>query len=174
MIRRCNETDGDSICAVINNGATAYRGVIPPDRLSEPYMSRAELNHEIGSGVDFWGWEEDGELIAVMGLQPVRDVTLIRHAYVTMNRQRQGVGRALLTHLMPLAEGPILIGTWKAASWAIQFYQKNGFELVNEQTRNDLLRTYWDIPDRQIETSVVLREIPSAAGGAEAPRYSEL
>ena len=158
MIRLCKDTDFDAIVEIINDGAQAYRGAIPADRWKDPYMPEQELRHELAGGVVFWGFEENGELVGVMGIQDVADVTLIRHAYVrTVNRGR-GIGAALLLHLRSLATKPILIGTWKAATWAIRFYQKHGFRLVAEDEKNRLLKKYWSIPQRQIETSVVLAE----------------
>ena len=130
--------------------------MIPPDRWHEPYMPAAELEGEIAAGVVFWGYEADGGLLGVMGIQPVDDVELIRHAYVAPGRQRGGVGRALLEHLIARATRPILVGTWAAAEWAIAFYRRHGFEEVGRERTAELLRTYWTIPDRQIETSVVL------------------
>jgi len=156
MIRRCYETDFDMVWEIINDGARAYKGVIPKDRWKEPYMSRTELQHEISDGVEFWGVVENGVLTAVMGMQAVQDVTLIRHAYVRSNRQRLGIGSRLLSHLLSVAERPILIGTWADAAWAICFYEKHGFQLVSPEQKGLLLRRYWNIPERQIETSVVL------------------
>jgi len=156
LIRRCQQRDFDMIWQVINDGARAYMGVIPEDRWKEPYMSRPELQHEISEGVEFWGFEECERLTGVMGIQPVRDVTLVRHAYVCSHRQRLGIGGRLLSHLLNLSEGPILIGTWADATWAIRFYQKHGFQLVSGEQKGRLIRRYWTIPERQIETSVVL------------------
>ncbi len=156
MIRACNEGDFAAIFAIINDAAQAYRGIIPADRWHEPYMSADELRHEIASGVNFWGSEESGQLLGVMGIQDVKDVTLIRHAYVRTAHRNQGIGQKLLAHLQKLSERPVLIGTWAAAIWAIRFYEKNGFRLVTPAEKDRLLRKYWRIPDRQIETSVVL------------------
>jgi len=158
MIRRCTEKDFDAIWEIINDGAQAYRGVIPADYRKEPYMSREELNHEIREGVDFWGFEEEGELSGVMGIQPVKDVTLIRHAYVRTERQKAGIGAQLLGHLRKLTTRPVLIGTWADASWAIRFYQKHGFQLVSPEEKTQLLNTYWNIPQGQVVTSVVLAD----------------
>ena len=163
MIRQCAHSDFGTINTIINDAAQAYKGVIPPDRWHEPYMPQEELRHEIDAGVVFWGYEEDGELIGVMGIQPVHDVTLIRHAYVRTARRNQGVGGKLLTHLRTLTDRPILIGTWADARWAIRFYEKHGFRLVTPEEKVRLLKKYWSIPERQVETSVVL------AG----PRWSE-
>ena len=123
-------------------------------------MSAEELGHEIASGVHFWGCEDNGALVGVMGLQDVADVTLIRHAYVRTDYQKQGAGAELLSHLRGMTARPLLIGTWAAAHWAIRFYQRHGFHLVSPEEKERLLRKYWDIPDRQIETSVVLIEQP--------------
>ncbi len=156
-IRRCREEERETILEIVNAAAEAYRGVIPADRWHEPYMGVGELDGEIAAGVEFWGYEADGRLIGVMGIQPVRDVVLIRHAYVRPERQGEGIGRALLEHLRGITNLPILIGTWASAEWAIRFYERNGFELVSEERKSALLETYWTIPPRQIETSVVLR-----------------
>jgi GNAT superfamily N-acetyltransferase len=158
MIRKCDNADFEVVCAVINDGAQAYKGVIPADRWHEPYMSEGELRQEMSDGVMFWGYEEGGELIGVMGIQHVKDVTLIRHAYVRTGRQRHGIGGRLLLHLMHLTNRPVLIGTWADAFWAIRFYEKNGFKMVNREEKNRLLRQYWSIPERQVETSVVLAD----------------
>ena len=144
--------------AIVNDAAEAYRGVIPPDRWHEPYMDLDELDREIAAGVVFWGYEEDGALLGVMGIQPVGDVDLIRHAYVSPVSQGHGVGGALLVHLRRLTERRMLVGTWAAAEWAIRFYRRHGFEQVTTERKSELLRTYWDIPERQIETSVVLAD----------------
>ena len=157
MISRLQPTDFNSIFHVVNDAAEAYRGVIPEDRWKEPYMSTEELRREIESGVEFYGWVENGVLVAVMGIQRVNDVTLIRHAYVLTNRQRRGIGEKLLRHLLSLARtSEVLVGTWEAAYWSIHFYEKHGFKLVSRQETNRLLKKYWDIPERQVETSVVL------------------
>ena len=156
MIRRCSDRDLEVICSIINEGAEAYKGIIPADCLSEPYMSYEELTHETGAGVEFWGYEEDGKLAAVMGLQRVQDVTLIRHAYVRTASQKRGMGGQLLTYLLEMGSGPVLVGAWADAVWAIRFYEKHGFELVSPQTKEQLLGTYWTVSNRQIETSVVL------------------
>jgi GNAT superfamily N-acetyltransferase len=155
-IRPCRDDERSAIYEIVNAAAEAYRGVIPSDCWHEPYMGMEELDTEIGRGVTFWGYEGDGELVGVMGIQRVDDVDLIRHAYVLPRNQGQGVGRALLEHLQRLTERRILIGTWAAAEWAIRFYRRNGFELVSPEQKTVLLKTYWTIPDRQIETSVVL------------------
>ena len=158
MIRELLSQDFDSILRVINHAAQAYKGVIPDDRWKEPYMSAKELKKQIDSGVEFLGLEQKGGIIGVMGIEHVKNVTLIRHAYVLTKYQRRGIGGKLLKYLMSLAKDPeILVGTWKAANWAIQFYEKHGFSLTSSKEKDRLLRKYWDIPERQIETSVVLR-----------------
>ena len=157
-IRELIPSDFDSILGVINNAAQAYRGVIPEDRWKEPYMSADELKEEIDSGVKFCVWVEKGRIIGVMGIQPVKDTTLIRHSYVLKGHQGRGIGRKLLRHMINIAETPeILVGTWKAASWAIQFYESSGFKLTSDVEKDLLLRKYWRIPERQIATSVVLK-----------------
>jgi N-acetylglutamate synthase-like GNAT family acetyltransferase len=158
MIRRCTGTEVPAIFSIINDAAMAYKGVIPEDRWHEPYMPLAELQGEISRGVNFWGSTHDGALTGVMGIQDVRDVTLMRHAYVKPGMQHHGIGTELLSHLKKLAHRPLLVGTWKAASWAVDFYIKNGFTLVTDKEKNELLKKYWTIPDRQIETSVVLAD----------------
>ncbi len=156
MIRRCTNADVPIIGSIINEAAERYRGAIPADCFHEPYMSSAELESEIAAGVEFWGWEERGELTGVMGVQRVLDATLIRHAYVRTQSQGRGIGGALLTGLKGRVAGRLLIGTWAAAEWAIRFYQGHGFRLVPASERDRLLSTYWTIPDRQRDTSVVL------------------
>ncbi len=158
MIRKCEENDFETVYTIINDGAQAYKRVIPADRLKEPYMDRDELRHEIDAGVEFWGYEKAGELLGVMGIQQVLDVTLIRHSYVRTAIQNKGIGGKLLLHLRTTTSRPILIGTWADASWAIRFYEKHGFRVVTPEEKNRLLKKYWSIPDRQIETSVVLAE----------------
>jgi GNAT superfamily N-acetyltransferase len=159
-IRSCHDDDRDAILRIINAAAEAYRDVIPADRWHEPYMPRDELDREMSAGVVFWGYEEDGRLVGVMGLQSVRDVELIRHAYILPGCQRRGIGGALLEHLRHLSAQPILVGTWEAAHWAISFYRRHGFELVAPGYKTVLLKTYWSVPDRQIEVSVVLASPP--------------
>ena len=157
-IRPCGERDFEIIYEIINDAAKAYRGIIPADRWKEPYMSKAELRHEIDEGVKFWGYIENGELLGVMGMQDIEDVTLMRHAYVRTVRRRQGIGGRLLSELRKKASRPILIGTWAAAVWAVRFYEARGFYLVSPEEKDRLLKRYWSIPERQIETSVVLAE----------------
>jgi len=156
MIRRCIDADIPAIDAIVNDAAEAYRGVIPADCWHEPYMARTHLVAEIAAGVDFWGWDEAGVLVGVMGLQKVRDVTLIRHAYVRPSHQSRGVGGALLTTLAGQTAGSLLVGTWAAAEWAIRFYERHGFRLVPTEEKDDLLSSYWSIPSRQRQTSVVM------------------
>ena len=158
MIRRCDDHDFEPIWAIINDGARAYKGVIPEDCWTEPYMSKNELRHEIDGGVAFWGCEDGGKLAGVMGFQGVRDVTLIRHAYVATSSQNRGIGAQLLSHLRKLTPSPVLIGTWSDAVWAIRFYKKQGFQIVSPEQKDRLLRKYWNLPERQIETSVVLAD----------------
>jgi len=156
IIRKSLEADFSVILAIINDAASVYRGVIPDDRWHEPYMSADELKRELAEGVVFWVAEENGNLSGVMGIQDRRDVALVRHAYVVPGAQRSGVGTRLLRHVEGLVDKPILIGTWAAASWAIEFYRRNGFSIVTNDEKDRLLRTYWSIPERQIATSVVL------------------
>jgi N-acetylglutamate synthase-like GNAT family acetyltransferase len=158
MLRKCINTDFLLIHSIINDAAIAYKGAIPADRWHDPYMTQDQLRTEINKGVVFWGWEEKDGLAGVMGIQDVKDVTLIRHAYVKTILRDKGIGTKLLNHLMGQTSRPVLIGTWKAALWAIKFYRKNGFELVTEEEKNLLLAQYWSIPSRQIETSVVLAD----------------
>ena len=158
VIRPCSDTDRPAIYSIINEAAEAYRGKIPADAWHEPYMSIADLEREIAAGVEFSGYEIDGILVGVMGIQPVKDVDLIRHAYVAPDYQGHGIGAALLDHLRPKTQRPILIGTWAAATWAVRFYERNGFELVSPERTPDLLRRYWSISDRQVELSVVLAQ----------------
>jgi len=158
IIRKSVEADLAAILAIINDAAQAYRGVIPADRWHDPYMPARELEKEIADGVVFWLAEQDGLVLGVMGIQDKGDVTLVRHAYVATTTQRTGVGTKLLRHVEGLVDKPILIGTWADASWAIEFYQRNGFTVVPNTEKDRLLRTYWSIPARQIETSVVLAD----------------
>jgi GNAT superfamily N-acetyltransferase len=162
-IRSCRDDERLVILAIANAGAEAYRGVIPVDLWHEPYMPARELDAEIATGVAFWGYEDDGTLEGVMGIQSVRGVDLIRHAYVLPDRQRRGIGGALLEYLVDRGTRRMLVGTWAAADWAIRFYRHHGFELVPPEQKNALLKTYWNIPDRQIETSVVLTKPPPGA-----------
>jgi GNAT superfamily N-acetyltransferase len=162
MILTLLASDFEAILQVINNAAHAYKGIIPDDSWKEPYMSSAELREEIEAGVQFFGWTEGEHLLGVTGIQAIKDVTLLRHAYVLPRYQRKGIGTRLLEYLLGLAETPeILVGTWVDATWAIKYYEKHGFKLMSSTEKDRLLRTYWSIPQRQIEASVVLRLIPS-------------
>jgi GNAT superfamily N-acetyltransferase len=158
MIRRCDESDFDEIWAIINDGAQAYKGIIPADRWTDPYMAREKLRHEMEEGVVFWGYEESGTLLGVMGHQQVLDVMLIRHAYVCTSSQKRGIGGRLLSHVLEPVSVPVLIGTWADAAWAIRFYERYGFRIVEPLAKNCLLKKYWNVPERQIETSVVLAD----------------
>ena len=157
-IRRCVQTELPAVLAIINDGAQAYRGVIPGDRWHDPYMAMPDLLAEVERGVEFWGAETGGSLVGVMGIQDKGPVALIRHAYVGTAQQRKGVGSRLLHHVEGQKDKPILIGTWADASWAIDFYRRNGYSVVAPADKDRLLRTYWSIPQRQIETSVVLAD----------------
>jgi GNAT superfamily N-acetyltransferase len=159
-IRLCRADEHRAILEVINAAAEAYRNVIPADRWHEPYMPIDELETEIDAGVAFWGCEVDGRLAGVMGIQAVQDVALIRHAYILPDQQGRGIGSALLTHLRSRTRCQLLVGTWAAAEWAIRFYQRHGFEMVTARSKTRLLRKYWTIPERQVETSVVLADPP--------------
>ena len=161
VIRQCDTrqtADFEAIWEIINDAAQAYKGVIPADRWHEPYMPKDKLQHEIDDGVVFWGCEEEGTLTGVMGIQHVQDVTLIRHAYVRTERQRCGIGGHLLVALKAQTTRPTLVGTWRDAAWAVRFYEKHGFRLVSPAQKDRLLKTYWSIPGRQVETSVVLAD----------------
>ena len=162
-IRPCRDDERPTILAIMNAAAEAYRGVIPADRWHEPYMPARDLDTEIADGVVFWGYEADGTLLGIMGIQAMDDVDLIRHAYVAPGTQRRGIGGALLDHLMREASRRVLVGTWAAAEWAIRFYRRHGFEPVPGERIAPLLHTYWKIPERQIETSVVLARPPLEA-----------
>ncbi|MEE8422173.1 MAG: GNAT family N-acetyltransferase [Dehalococcoidia bacterium] len=161
MIRRCDDDDFGPILAIINDAAQAYRGVIPGDRWHDPYMVENELRQELRDGVVFWGVEEDGRLAGVMGIQQTdeRDgPVLIRHAYVRTAEQHQGIGGRLLAHLQAQTSAPLLVGTWADAQWAVRFYERRGFRTVTPEEKDRLLRRYWSVPERQIETSVVLAD----------------
>lgn len=163
-IRPCREDERSTIADIINAAAEAYRGVIPPDQWHEPYMSPQQLGAEISAGVVFWACESEGEVIGVMGIQRVRDVDLIRHAYVRPGSQRRGIGAALISRIRSLSSRQMLVGAWAAASWAICFYQRHGFVLVSAEQKNALLQMYWTVSERQIETSVVLASPAISAG----------
>ena len=156
MILKCEQSDIKDIYDIINDAAGAYKGIIPADRWKEPYMSEEELQQQLDEGVQFWCWKENGEMIGVMGIQYKEDVTLIRHAYVRSTFRNKGIGSKLLAHLNSISTTPVLIGTWADAAWAIEFYKKHGFHLLTRAEINELLRKYWSIPERQVETSVVL------------------
>lgn len=156
LIRQGRQADLPRIFQVVNDAARRYRGVIPDDRWHDPYMPHDELAREIANGVVFWVAEDDGQVLGVMGIQDKGEVALVRHAYVASEAQRRGVGTRLLRHVQGLTAKPVLIGTWAAASWAIDFYRRNGFSVVPAEEKNRLLRTYWTIPERQVEVSVVL------------------
>jgi GNAT superfamily N-acetyltransferase len=160
VIRRCRPNERAEILGIINAAAEIYRGVIPADRWHDPYMSQADLDREIEAGVDFWGYQREGDLLGIMGMQKVREVDLIRHAYVKPGNQRLGIGGALIAHLRTVSRRRMLVGTWADAAWAIAFYQHNDFELVPEEHTAEVLKKYWDIPQRQIDTSVVLAYPP--------------
>ena len=156
MICKYEKKDFNKIYEIINDSALAYRGIIPADRWHEPYMTEEELTRQIDEGVQFWSYIEDVEIIGVMGIQFKGEVTLIRHAYVRTIKRGKGIGSKLLEHLCAISATPVLIGTWADAKWAIGFYQKHGFRLLPKEEKDNLLRKYWTIPERQIETSVVL------------------
>jgi GNAT superfamily N-acetyltransferase len=157
MICKLTSTDFQAVLKVVNDAAIAYKGKIPADSWKDPYMSAQELKEEIQSGVQFYGFTENNTLIAVMGIQPINNVTLIRHAYTLTSHQRKAIGKKLLNYLLDLAKtDSVLVGTWETAPWAIKFYEKHGFELLSREETNKLLTKYWDIPWRQVETSVVL------------------
>jgi GNAT superfamily N-acetyltransferase len=156
VIRLCHQRDIDRIHAIINDSARAYEGHIPEDCYHEPYMPKDKLLSEIADGVVFYGYEDDGLLVAVMGLQDKGPVILIRHAYTSTEKRGKGIGSSLLEYLLEMTAKPVLVGTWQDAKWAIRFYEKHGFRLANKEQKDRLLREYWSIPERQVETSVVL------------------
>ncbi len=161
MIRQCEHSihgDFQEIYQIINDAAQIYRKIIPAEHYHIPYMSEDRLEREIKSGINFWGYETDQRLVGVMGVQPLKDVTLIRHAYVQTGMQHRGIGGKLLTHLYQSISGPVLIGTWTDAFWAIQFYQKYGFRLVSQEEAVMLLERYWTAPKWHKERSVVLAD----------------
>jgi N-acetylglutamate synthase-like GNAT family acetyltransferase len=159
MFEKCTPADLNDVYTIINDASSAYKGVIPADRWQEPYMPLKELKQQIDEGVEFWGYHEDRTMIGVMGLQDRGEVTLIRHAYVRTTHRNKGIGGKLLRHLTTLTNKPVLIGTWADAQWAIDFYRKHGFRLITGEEKNMLLQKYWNIPQRQVETSVVLANI---------------
>lgn len=157
MIRELKESDFKRILEIINDAAETYRGIIPEDVWKEPYMPEEELRHEIKAGVKFYGFSQEDKLLGVMGIQEVKDATLIRHAYVLTRHLRKGIGSRLLRHLIEISDTPrVMLGMWRDAEWAVNFYHKHGFKLVTGEEKNRLLREYWDIPERQVESSVVL------------------
>lgn len=156
MVSKCTPEDFETIYTIINDAAIAYKGIIPADRWHEPYMSKEELQQQMREGVEFWAYQEGEEMLGVMGIQFKGEVTLIRHAYVRTSSRNKGIGKQLLLHLSSISSTPILIGTWANASWAIEFYKKHGFRLVTPEEKNQLLKKFWSIPERQVETSVVL------------------
>jgi GNAT superfamily N-acetyltransferase len=157
MICKLTNTNIQEIITIINESATAYKGKIPADRWKEPYMDIQEIKEELQSGVQFYGYMENNNLVAVMGIQPINDVTLIRHSYTLTSQQRKGIGEKLLEHLLILAQTErILVGTWETAPWAVKFYEKNGFKLLSREDTNKMLKKYWNIPERQVATSVAL------------------
>ncbi len=158
MIRKCTDKDVERIFEIVNDAAMAYKGMIPADCWHEPYMPLAQLKWEIADGVCFWGYEEQNKLMGVMGIQDKGQVTLIRHAYVRTEERRRGIGTQLLRYLEKTSDKPILIGTWADAAWAVAFYQKSGYRLVSTEEKNRLLKKFWTISPRQIETSVVLAD----------------
>lgn len=159
MIRLCQPEDFETMWEIINAAAQAYKGIIPEDCWKDPYMPQEELTHEIGAGINFWGYEEKEELVGVMGLQEKQEVSLIRHAYVRPSNQKKGIGSKLLSFLKRQTTRPLLVGTWAVATWAIKFYEKHDFSLINTQEKEELLRKYWRIPEQQIKASVVLADI---------------
>jgi GNAT superfamily N-acetyltransferase len=154
MIKKLSLKDSSIIYEVINEAARAYRGIIPEDCYHEPYMSKEELRREMGS-MTFFGWDQGGKTIGVIGFQPIKDITLVRHTYVLPGYQRKGIGKKLLNQVKQMTKTKqLLVGTWADAIWAIQFYRKHGFELMPE--KDELLSKYWDVPRHQVENSVVL------------------
>jgi N-acetylglutamate synthase-like GNAT family acetyltransferase len=158
MIEQYTPADFQTVYDIINDASSAYKGIIPADRWHEPYMPEQELQEQLEDGIEFWCYKQNDEIVGVMGIQEKSDVTLIRHAYVRTTQRSLGIGSKLLSHLTTLTSKPVLIGTWADAEWAISFYQKHGFSLVEKELKNKLLNTYWSVPERQIETSVVLAD----------------
>lgn len=169
MIRPCADSDLETIREIINDSARAYQGRIPEDCYHQPYMTREALRSDIVDGVVFYGHEKEGQLVAVMGIQDKGPVVLIRHAYTRTGRRGQGIGSGLLEHLLGMTAKPVLVGTWQDATWAIKFYERHGFQLVSREEKERLLREYWSIPERQVETSVVLVDEQYRALGAGPP-----
>ncbi len=158
MIRQCTDNDFETIYEIVNEAAQAYKGIIPADRWHDPYMTKEELRREMNDGVIFWGYEDESGIVGVMGIQDVQNVTLIRHAYVRTAKRNRGIGGQLLAFLREKTDKPLLMGTWADADWAIRFYEKHGFRLVTPEEKNRLQKKYWSIPERQVETSVVLAD----------------
>ncbi len=156
IVKSNHKKDFNTIFEIINDASVAYKGIIPKDRWKEPYMSKEELTVQMEEGVEFWSYVENNKILGVMGIQFKEDVTLIRHAYVRTSARKKGIGGKLLNHLIDMTNFPVLIGTWSDASWAISFYEKHNFRMVSKNEKNNLLKKYWSVPDRQIETSVVL------------------
>jgi len=153
-VRDCTVSDLDQMYRIVNSAAKAYEGVIPADRYREPYMPVEELRREM-KRMTFFGWEEGEGLVGVMGLEAVKGVSLVRHAYVLPASQKRGIGARLLQHAKEVFAGErLLVGTWADAYWAVDFYKKHGFRLCPD--KDSLLKKYWNVPARQIETSVVL------------------
>ena len=166
-VRPCTAADTPGVLQIVNAAAEAYRDVIPPDRWREPYMPADELASEVADGVGFFGWEADGALVGVMGLQRRWNVELIRHAYVLPAWQGRGVGSMILEHLRREQPGTVLVGTWRAAGWAVRFYERHGFARAPDEVVAPLLRTYWSVPERQVATSLVLCSPALDVAGAE-------
>ena len=163
MITEYTKKDVSNILSVINNAALKYKGVIPDDCWHEPYMLEEELVNEFDSGVRMFGYNKNNKLVGVMGIQELKDVTLIRHAYTITTYQGRGIGKRLLQYLFKINKNSILyVGTWKDATWAIQFYEKFGFVMKKRKQTIELLKKYWEVSLKQIENSVVLECIPSA------------
>ena len=157
MISEYKKTDTSKILHIINDASLKYKGVIPDDCWSEPYMSEQELISEFNDGVRIYGYHHNNILIGVIGIQEVKDVILIRHAYTLSLYQGKGIGGALLEYLLKKNRSArLLVGTWKNASWAIKFYKKFDFILHTKEETTLLLKKYWNIPTKQIENSVVL------------------
>lgn len=158
MIRKCLDSDFEDMLSIINDAATAYKGVIPAQCWHEPYMSGEQLKKDIESGIEFYGYEDGGKLAGVMGIQYFPDVTLIRHAYVLTSMQGKGIGGELLTYLVTKTNKPILIGTWRDTEWSIRFYEKHGFRVLEKNEIDKLLKKYWKISEIHRKTSVVLAD----------------
>ena len=157
MISEYKKTDTSKILHIINEASLKYKGVIPDNCWNEPYMSEQELIGEFNDGVRMYGYHNNNTLIGVIGIQKVKDVILIRHAYTLSSYQGKGVGSALLEYLLKKYKNSrLLVGTWKNATWAIQFYKKFDFILRTKEETALLLKKYWKIPTKQIKNSIVL------------------